>query len=471
MPFSCRFDGGRLVVTPSAERSYPILGQREQRPITACHRGSRDSCRTMMIHRFAIACGGRRVSWVRVVDAIRSINKGRFWLESGQLQVALQSGVAAQQSAPCVPSSIALRQGSISAGTGATRAECSPTRGAVPGNDRIVLPRGFAPVGELGARLQLAGLGAKREGRAQPALVEQSIAVTPQQLSAATTSLARDRLIVTAPLPEVQQGSTATAEAEAAQSWVTVVRAQPDNGSADGGGIRRGLHLAFALLAMAALGWLAWAFRSKLPPALLASVPSDVARWWATLVKGLERLWEMRLKLQRRAAGASADVSLANAADQVAALLEQTRQAVLAIKSAAALREVLEGELRAVGNRLAGLRAQVNEEGEAARKAAGAARVLIRELERIRRIADSAVASLTGQREGASVPRTRSEAFDLLGINPDVSEAITKKLVDALRASWHPDRARDEDDRLLREDRIKQINIAWELINGKRQAA
>jgi DnaJ-class molecular chaperone len=37
--------------------------------------------------------------------------------------------------------------------------------------------------------------------------------------------------------------------------------------------------------------------------------------------------------------------------------------------------------------------------------------------------------------------------------------------------TWHPDHARDEQDRLLREDRIKQINIAWELISDKRQAA
>ena len=67
--------------------------------------------------------------------------------------------------------------------------------------------------------------------------------------------------------------------------------------------------------------------------------------------------------------------------------------------------------------------------------------------------------------------KPRGEAYQLLGVNADVSEGTLKKLVDALRMTWHPDHARDEQDRLLREDRIKQINIAWDLISDKRQAA
>ena len=51
-----------------------------------------------------------------------------------------------------------------------------------------------------------------------------------------------------------------------------------------------------------------------------------------------------------------------------------------------------------------------------------------------------------------------------------MSESIAKKLVDALRMNWHPDHAKDDADRCQREDRIKEINIAWELINGKRTA-
>ncbi len=43
-----------------------------------------------------------------------------------------------------------------------------------------------------------------------------------------------------------------------------------------------------------------------------------------------------------------------------------------------------------------------------------------------------------------------------------------KKIVDGLRQSWHPDLARTEADRRLREVRMKQINAAWEILQGKR---
>ena len=53
-----------------------------------------------------------------------------------------------------------------------------------------------------------------------------------------------------------------------------------------------------------------------------------------------------------------------------------------------------------------------------------------------------------------------------MGIGPDVHEAAIKKMVDGLRASWHPDRARDAADRATRELRLKQINAAWDILAG-----
>jgi preprotein translocase subunit Sec63 len=96
---------------------------------------------------------------------------------------------------------------------------------------------------------------------------------------------------------------------------------------------------------------------------------------------------------------------------------------------------------------------------------------LVRELERIGRIVDSAAVSLSGARPAGSMPRTTSEAYDVLGVNPDVSEGVLKKIVGALRMSWHPDHARSDEDRRVREDRIRRINIAWDLINAQREAA
>jgi DnaJ-class molecular chaperone len=55
-----------------------------------------------------------------------------------------------------------------------------------------------------------------------------------------------------------------------------------------------------------------------------------------------------------------------------------------------------------------------------------------------------------------------------IGVSRDATETAMKKIVDGLRLSWHPDLAKDEADRQLREYRLKQINTAWDLIQGKR---
>jgi DnaJ domain len=154
----------------------------------------------------------------------------------------------------------------------------------------------------------------------------------------------------------------------------------------------------------------------------------------------------------------------------VAALLEQTGAIVEDLKGAGPLREVLQSELRTVRQRLASIEAAAGAEEDAA-KAGPQYRALVRELERIRRIAHSAAASLSRARPVTDLPRTTAEAYDVLGVNPDVSEDVLKKIVDALRMSWHPDRARDGGDRGEREVRIRQINVAWELITATREAA
>jgi hypothetical protein len=71
---------------------------------------------------------------------------------------------------------------------------------------------------------------------------------------------------------------------------------------------------------------------------------------------------------------------------------------------------------------------------------------------------------------GERIPITREEALQVLGmgVTADASLAAIKKIVDGLRASWHPDHASGEADREMRELRMKQINAAWEIIAGKR---
>jgi hypothetical protein len=69
------------------------------------------------------------------------------------------------------------------------------------------------------------------------------------------------------------------------------------------------------------------------------------------------------------------------------------------------------------------------------------------------------------------MPATDAEALEVLGASPDASLPVIKKIVDGLRQSWHPDLARSEDDRRVREQRLQQINVAWDILSGRQQAA
>jgi hypothetical protein len=90
---------------------------------------------------------------------------------------------------------------------------------------------------------------------------------------------------------------------------------------------------------------------------------------------------------------------------------------------------------------------------------------------RIIEIADAAQSSFSAHPAALEVITTRLEAYAFLGVNANASETALKKAVNALRQCWHPDLATDEEDRRLREIRIKQINAAWDLISGKRMPA
>jgi hypothetical protein len=68
------------------------------------------------------------------------------------------------------------------------------------------------------------------------------------------------------------------------------------------------------------------------------------------------------------------------------------------------------------------------------------------------------------------LPGTMSEALDVLGVDPQASGDRIKSTVTRLRRALHPDYALDEEDRRLRERRLKQINVAWDIISGKRRS-
>jgi hypothetical protein len=68
------------------------------------------------------------------------------------------------------------------------------------------------------------------------------------------------------------------------------------------------------------------------------------------------------------------------------------------------------------------------------------------------------------------LPSTLSEAFEVLGASPETGLDVLKAIVKSLRRTWHPDFASHEDDRRVRERKLKQVNVAWDIVSGKRRA-
>jgi hypothetical protein len=434
MPFDCSLEGGDVHLAPAAETSYRIVGAREEQTVTTCTRPNGAGCRTVMVHRFTVSCAGTSVDWMRVAAAIRSASANRAWIEHGRLNLVMPAAGALDDPSPCHPGSQPARLDRNVVLTG----DCLPwSRSAV--FEHLVLPGGYAPVGELGARLMVGA--AVDEIEANSLVTQVSMRDEPIVLAKADPEATLE------PRAHRPSFETALEPQLAADEWITVVREGAEEAPV--------MHAGIATSRT-------WAWLLVIGSATVVVVLLGMR--FAPLLYG-RRTPSGSFNLARR------DLTIANASAAVAALLEQTETAARALKGAGPLREVLQAELGQVRERLANIEKLAAKGELPPEKSAPQFRALVRELERISRIVDSAVASIAGTKKPAALPRTTSEAYEVLGVNAEVSDGVLKKIVDALRMSWHPDLARDDDDRLMREDRIRQINIAWDLINGKREAA
>ncbi len=141
MSYSCAVVQGVVVVQPGRELAYDITGAREQRPFTTCDPPFSNNCRSLTVHKFEMACGAERVSWHRVVAAIGKTTAGEATVSKDHLVLVRDADGGSGHAPSCKD-----RKGGA-AGAG----ECLPWRVRKP-TERLVLPKGFAPLGEVGAR-------------------------------------------------------------------------------------------------------------------------------------------------------------------------------------------------------------------------------------------------------------------------------------------------------------------------------
>ncbi|MFT3733233.1 MAG: J domain-containing protein [Hyphomicrobium sp.] len=208
---------------------------------------------------------------------------------------------------------------------------------------------------------------------------------------------------------------------------------------------------------------------------MVAGPASAVARIWEL---ALARFSAFRKSVEDwRTASPGVDESFD--ADEIAGLLEslqmrlhETEYSVSALPRDLLLRDVLTTELDGLHERVADMRRRAEQMG--AERLRSAVRAIMRDLDRIGRIVEGAMPISDPVNAGpaeSEVPTTAFEAYRVLGLNTNAPDAAVKKIVDALRMSWHPDHARDDADRRYREQRIKQINAAWDLLKTKTAAA
>lgn len=559
MPFRCDVRAGALQLSPSPDQTYSIIGTRQERVVLACASGRPVQCRTMIAHNFVVDCGGQKVAWERIAEAIGGRRSSRVWRSpaGGQLNISMvepDTGGARQVSGqPC--SGKSGEDSDPAASKLVERVAMVPCEDRSGGRElNFALPAGFAPLAHFGAQLVSTEVGAAREparaqDKARPSVV---VAAAPaEQHGADARQRLLERTILSEPLPEIgvadvpqtsgsdreelarASGEPARATApdngvtgalpspnqelrssppegvlrDASQSaagragqrlaqsaphgatWNATVMVAGDGLSGAGAsmqadatvvraeGSQRGLVLWLLLTSLfVTTGWMAWARNDRL--LVLARRMTDVPG----VGPAISGVGTLGAGLAARAGATLRSWGLGTAsvngqdgprypAVALEAVMLDVSRVVQGLPRDVPLRGVLDDELARVRQRLSVAKASSPDADGLI--PVPAYRVLMRDLERIRRIGASAQESVpmtaTPRITLASsrMPSTRQEAFEILGLNPNVGDATVKKCVDALRMSWHPDLAQDAADLAAREERIKQINVAAELIASK----
>lgn len=161
-------------------------------------------------------------------------------------------------------------------------------------------------------------------------------------------------------------------------------------------------------------------------------------------------------------------------------LWREVEAAVLDLKSGLPLRTLLLEELSHISRRLARTPAlqaakagalTTSESDQYWKLLARDIARSIRDMNRIKSVAEAGRASFGTLSNEPRMPTSLEEAYFVLGANRNVDIETLQRLVRALRQCWHPDLAQTEEDRVYREGRIRQINIANDIIRAHASAA
>ena len=461
MPFACATVGGEPQLTPSDDRGYAIVGRREERDFSVCSPANPTLCRNWKLYRFVIDCGGTRMPWASIVASARGDR--RAWVQDGRLRIEMPARWAIAPDDACAPG-----PGNAWRGWGLRRF-CAERRAR--NNPQIVeMPDGYAPMMGINAIFvadnQLKGTPshsavADREAPATapaPTLRAETPKPAPAPRAAeaptrASSPKTADALPVKVPPPKSAEPPapapvSASPERKPTATQSTTLPSEP---------VRPVIINRFG--AQQAGMPTAAAPPEPPPPQDVETAPSDV----------------VTASISTKAASASQTASIAPQSSA-----ESTPPIVSALNS---FGPVTIGAVSLTGLLLLALtflRLRTRDEfALGANRDIGAMSLGGRDLvpARPRPIAaqtqNPAPAPAPGGPHpdiGSEIPETREQALRILGmgVTAGVSDSAIKKIVDGLRMSWHPDGATTEEERQLRELRMKQINAAWDIVSGRR---
>jgi hypothetical protein len=483
MPYACTMVGGRPLLTRAPEQSYRVIGRREQRTHTACSPANPEMCRNWTVHRFDLECDGARVPWVSVVASVAEETTRRAWIEDGRLLLRMQPSWNFQADDPCArPRGFDDRFG-----FGRMRRYCADRRAMAP-PPIVEMPFGFAPMlGIDGIFVQSSGPSTgpampspppvaatpplpPKVARAEP---PQPPRAEPAPLPAARPEPLPERTAKDVPAQNAPPSKTTVAPIPQAAPTAPIAKApahvpppiaapgepvipkiinRPDTASSD---VPEQMRPQTAPKAEAA-----GPDASKVaanPPAkeVIAPLPPSPP------------------KANTERDNTSITVSLLSVVGSPTTGIVAFAGLALILLAAFALARRRE--------RLAGTHARDIASVSLDR---GRGQLVPHRGPQAPRRAQAVAPSPSPPPAPAQrppeqrtppawvdrIPQTRAEALQMLGmgVSRDATETAMKKIVDGLRLSWHPDLAKDEADRQLREYRLKQINAAWDLIQGKR---
>lgn len=487
MPYACTMVGGRPLLTRAPEQSYRIIGRREQRTHTACSPANPDMCRNWTVHRFDLECEGARVPWVSVVASVAEETTRRAWIEDGRLLLRMQPSWSFERDDPCArPQGFDYRFG-----FGRMRRYCADRRAMAP-PPIVEMPFGFAPM------LGIDGIFVKSSGPntgpvvpspppvsalppAPPPKVTRAEPAQPPRAEPAPLPSARPE-----PLPE---RAPKVASAETAPPSKPAMQAAPQPTPAVPAVKSSPPPPPHAPPPTAAAGAPVMPKIINRPDTASTDVPeqnrpsttvpkADVPASEPSRIAAnpppkevVEPQAPTAPKANTEPNNPSITVSLLSVAGSPTTGVVAFAGLALILLAAFALARRRE--------RLAGKHA--HDIGSVSLSRARGQLVPAAGPSRPSAIAPSqsppppaptqhSAAQRTPPAWVDRIPQTRAEALQMLGIgvSRDATETAMKKIVDGLRLSWHPDLAKDEADRELREYRLKQINAAWDLIQGKR---